>query len=264
MKRVPRSAFSLLEVLVAIAIFGLAAAALFMALGPTYDALFRLSNATNDEGDLEIVKAFVEATQDRSTLAGGGTRQLPGGGEASWAADVSPTDTEALFLVRLTLTRTDGTSVVSNYLHFEPLWMDASSGPPKWLPHTGGGIAGGGGNGRGNNRNGGNNGNGRGGQNGGNNQNGQKGPGGAAGALKTAPVPAIPGAAMADRVVVRAVRSEAVDDETPLQTQDVRHASSSRVYVGRDAHGHRVARRHARGGGRDPFQGRQRVVRAGG
>lgn len=145
-----RRAFSLLEVLIATAVFGIAAAGLLMAVGPTYDALFRISNTSSDAGDLELVKGVVEATTSRDTLLAGGNFALPSGDPVGWTVELQPTTTEAMFLVHLTATRGEREPLDYQYLHFEPRWMEAADEKPRWLPHTfsagniGGGATGGG------------------------------------------------------------------------------------------------------------------------
>lgn len=171
--------FSLLEVLIATALFGLAAAGLLMSFSPTYDALSRLSNTTSDAGDLELLKGVVEASPDRATVLNGGTFSLPSGDSVSWKVDLEPTDTEAMYLVRLNATRDSGDPLDYEYLHFEPNWRDQSEERPRWLQHSFGSGGGGGGGGGGGQGPGGQQGQGRGNrnQNGQNNQQGQNGRG---------------------------------------------------------------------------------------
>lgn len=134
--RRPR-AFTLLEVLVATALFGLAAAGLLMAFAPTYEALFRLSGGSGDAGDLEVVKALVAASRNRDALSQGGDTRLPDGRKLNWSVELTPTETEALFLVRLTAEREHDGPLAAEYLHFEPNWLLATDEKPRWLAHTG-------------------------------------------------------------------------------------------------------------------------------
>lgn len=143
-KRVARSAFSLIEVLVAIALFGLATAALFSAVAPVHEALFRLSSSTRDAGDLEIAKAIAESSKDRNTLTQGGDAALPDGRSMAWRAVLEPTDVEALFLVHLTVDISGAGSLKSDYLRFDPRWLDPTAEKPRWLAHSGGNPGGGG------------------------------------------------------------------------------------------------------------------------
>lgn len=145
-----RRAFSLMEVLVAIALFGLAAAGLFMALQPANEALVNLSELPDDTGSLEIVRAVAEASSDRTVLAGGGEVPLPTGVVVRWRAELENTAVESLYRVSLTGERDGAPPLLATYLHFEPRWAEASEGAPQWLPHTSGTTAGGGAPGAGN------------------------------------------------------------------------------------------------------------------
>lgn len=142
-----KRAFSLLEVLVAIALFGIASAGMLMAVGPTYDALFRISNTASDAGDLELIKTVVESSADRATVLGGGEFALPSGDTAVWDVGIESTETEGLYLVRLHAARGDLAPLDYEYLHFEPGWRDPAEERPRWLQHSFGSGAGGGGGG---------------------------------------------------------------------------------------------------------------------
>jgi type II secretion system protein I len=152
-----RKAFSLMEVLFAIAIFGAATAALLSAMTPAYDELFRLSNQSATAGDIEVMKAMIEASPNYSTITQGGAAALPDGRKVEWKAELEPTSTEALFLVKLRATA-DNDTFAAEYLHFEPRWLQPGAERPRWLRHTsttpsqgggapasGGGVAPGGG-----------------------------------------------------------------------------------------------------------------------
>ena len=131
-----RPAFTLLEVLAATAIFGIATAGLFMAFAPTHEALFRLSNIASDDGDLEIAKAFAADAPDRDTLLRGLDTTLPDGRTLRWRAEITPTDTEALFRVFLTAERDGAPPLTADYLHFEPRWLLPTDEKPRWLTHS--------------------------------------------------------------------------------------------------------------------------------
>jgi prepilin-type N-terminal cleavage/methylation domain-containing protein len=141
-----RKAFTLIEVLAATALFGLAVAALFMAFVPTHDALHRLSTASGDTAERELVRVIAEASADRATLLRGGDVPLPGGGTLRWKATVEPTAVEALFRLNLTTWRAEAEPETTEYLHFNPRWLEASDGKPQWLEHSAGtpGTGGGG------------------------------------------------------------------------------------------------------------------------
>lgn len=136
-----RRAFSLMEVLIAIALFGLAAAGLFMALQPAQEALVTLSEQPDDTGSLEIVRSVAEMSLDRSSLASGGEVPLPTGVTVRWSAELENTAVEALYRVTLTGERDGAPPLRATYLHFEPRWAEASEGTPQWLPHLSGASA---------------------------------------------------------------------------------------------------------------------------
>jgi type II secretion system protein I len=130
-----RSGFSLMEVLFAIAIFGAATAALLSAMTPAYDELFRLSNQTATAGDIEVMKSMIEASPNYSTVTQGGAASLPDGRKVEWKAELEPTSTEALFLVKLRAT-SDNETFAAEYLHFEPRWLQPDAEKPRWLAHS--------------------------------------------------------------------------------------------------------------------------------
>ena len=135
-----RRAFTLLEVLLATAVFGLAAAALLAAYGPVQEALFRLDREQASMGERELVRAAAEVSPDRATLLAGGLTPLPSGRSCRWSAEITPTATEALFRITLSGESQDGASWKSEYLRFEPRWLNSEDEPPQWLrPATGAG-----------------------------------------------------------------------------------------------------------------------------
>lgn len=144
-----RSGFSLIEVLFAIAIFGAATAALFSAMTPAYEELHRLSNEPATAGDVEVFKSMFEASPNYSAATQGGEVSLPDGRQVAWRATLTPTTTEALFAVMLEATAGDET-YRTEYLHFEPRWLQPGTERPRWLQHSastpnaGGGGTGGG------------------------------------------------------------------------------------------------------------------------
>lgn len=142
-----RRAFTLMETLLAVALFGLAAAALLIAYSPVQDALFRLSERREDSDTMELVRLAVETVSDRTALDKGGDCPLPDGRTVRWTATLAPTNTEAVFLVRLAVGQPGGDSRTMEYLRFDPRWLDASAPPPQWLraanPPAPGGDSGG-------------------------------------------------------------------------------------------------------------------------
>jgi len=129
--RYPQSpiAFTLLEVLVALAIFALAA----VVLGATYvNALNAYEAATRrnqyDE-DLRFVRAAVLTQSDRDKVEEGGQLDLGNNRRATWQADVAPTGTVDLFTVTWTCTIADPAKpqpykITQTFMLLRPTWSD--------------------------------------------------------------------------------------------------------------------------------------------
>lgn len=124
-----RAGFTLLEVLVALAIFAMAA----VVLGATYvNALNAYEAATRrneyDE-DLRFVRAAVLAEPDRDKVEEGGQLDLGGNKRARWQADVAATGTADLFTVTWTCEITDPARpqpyrVTRTFMLLRPTWSD--------------------------------------------------------------------------------------------------------------------------------------------
>ena len=126
---VPPSAFTLLEVLVSLAIFALAA----VVMGATYvNALNAYEAASRRNGydeDLRFARTAVLTEADRDKVEEGGDLDLGGNKRAHWEADVAPTNTADLFSVTWTCTITDSTrpqpyKVTQTFLLLRPTWSD--------------------------------------------------------------------------------------------------------------------------------------------
>lgn len=99
-----RRAFTLIEVLVALAIFAIAA----VALGAAYVNLIQTHAALRDrdgsESDLAWAREALLAEPDRATAERGGDVVLPDGRAASWRAVIEPAAVSDLFDVVLEVT----------------------------------------------------------------------------------------------------------------------------------------------------------------
>jgi len=123
-------AFTLLEVLVALAIFAVAA----VVLGATYvNVLANYSAAAarqEHEPDLRFVRAPLLGAPDRRKAEAGGELALPAGGTARWTATITETSVADLFRVRWRCEiRTAGLPWVreENFLLLRPTWTDPAA-----------------------------------------------------------------------------------------------------------------------------------------
>jgi general secretion pathway protein I len=121
--------FTLLEVLVALAIFALAA----VVLGATYvNALnaYEAAGRRNEYSeDLRFVRAALLTESDREAAVEGAELGLGGNKRARWHADIAPTDTVDLFAVTWTCEITDPARrepyrVTQTFLLLRPTWSD--------------------------------------------------------------------------------------------------------------------------------------------
>lgn len=99
----PRRAFTLIEVLVALAIFAIAA----VALGAAYVNLVQMHAALRErdgsEADIAWAREVMLAEPDRALVERGGDLVLPDGRTATWRATVTPSEVSDLFDVTLEL-----------------------------------------------------------------------------------------------------------------------------------------------------------------
>lgn len=123
------AAFTLLEVLIALAIFALAA----VVLGATYvnalNAYEAVSRRNEYDADLRFVRSAVLTEPDRDKAEEGGDLDLGGSKRAHWQADIASTDTVDLFSVTWTCEITDPARrepyrVTQNFLLLRPTWSD--------------------------------------------------------------------------------------------------------------------------------------------
>jgi general secretion pathway protein I len=98
-----RRAFTLIEVLIALAIFSIAA----VVLGAAYTNLLLAHAALRDRDgagdDLVSVREIVLAEPDRAVVERGGDLVLPDGRSATWRATLNPLEVSDLFEVELEL-----------------------------------------------------------------------------------------------------------------------------------------------------------------
>lgn len=98
-----RHAFSLIEVLIAVAIFFIAVVALSFAFSNTLQSLATLEREYDFDTDLRFVRSIVIQEPDLDTFEEGGEVETLGQGMAVWNAFVEPTSVTDLFRVELTI-----------------------------------------------------------------------------------------------------------------------------------------------------------------
>lgn len=126
-------AFTLLEILVALAIFALAAAAFVQALTAGTTVLTRERTTQNLAQNVRFALRQILLIQDEDELEEGGEFELPDGGYLDWEAEITPTDTLGLFQVDLTFAQEGENAsgeafdeeTVSTIFVFRPTWGEA-------------------------------------------------------------------------------------------------------------------------------------------
>lgn len=128
-RRATQMAFTLLEVLIALAIFALAA----VVLGATYvnalNAYEAVSRRNAYDADLRFARSAVLTEADRDKAEEGGDLDLGGNKRAHWQADIAATETVDLFSVAWTCeindpARREPYLVTQNFLLLRPTWSD--------------------------------------------------------------------------------------------------------------------------------------------
>lgn len=100
---VTRRAFTLIEVLVSLAIFALAAIALSAAYLNVLGAYQGVRLRQQDDEDWKLLRAQVLTEPDRAVLERGGNLPRPDGRMLAWTARIEPTDIADLFTVILSM-----------------------------------------------------------------------------------------------------------------------------------------------------------------
>ena len=97
-----RRAFTLVEVLVSLAIFAIAAVVLAAAYLNVIGGLASLNHRQQQEEDWKFVRTMVLSQPDRPTIEAGGRLALPDGRNLSWQGKIESTEVADLFRVTLT------------------------------------------------------------------------------------------------------------------------------------------------------------------
>ena len=125
-----KSAFSLLEVIVALAIFALAAVVLGSAYLNVLTAYETVSRGNQTDEDVRFARSLLLAEPDHDTAEKGGDFVSPGGRQVRWHATITSTTTADLFTVAFVCDLADPASnggtqtVTENFTVMRPTWAD--------------------------------------------------------------------------------------------------------------------------------------------
>ena len=126
--KIPRG-FTLIEVLIALSIFAMAA----VVLGASYvNVLLSYQNAarsTQGDEDVKFARAQLLAIADPKKIEDGGDFDSPGGRRVHWSAQIEPTETADLFLVHFLCeindpATTDTQKTAQDFRVLRPTWSD--------------------------------------------------------------------------------------------------------------------------------------------
>ena len=98
------SGFTLIEVLLALALFGIIFGAIMQGFINTLQALSTLEESADRNPDVRFVRSQVIQIDDRDEMEGGGTIETLDLGPAEWQAEIEETDIADLFRLKLDIT----------------------------------------------------------------------------------------------------------------------------------------------------------------
>ncbi|MFI5357561.1 MAG: type II secretion system protein J [Opitutales bacterium] len=121
-----RHAFTLLEVLVSLAIFALAAIVLSAAYLNVINGYRAHDRAQEQEAGWSLARTALLTEPDRAKVESGGTLNLPDGGALNWTAKIEPADLADLFSVQFQVVVTGPVnwSRRERLMLFRPDWSD--------------------------------------------------------------------------------------------------------------------------------------------
>jgi len=123
MKRTsPRQAFTLMEVALATAIFGMALVVLTSAFANALTAMNVMRSDAQNEPMLRFLRSKIISVANLENFEDGEELYLPDGGSANWMAEVQPTTTADLFRVSLTI-NIEGKDDADSVQHTETLYL---------------------------------------------------------------------------------------------------------------------------------------------
>jgi general secretion pathway protein I len=127
-----RNGFTLVEVMVALAIFALMAVVLGAAYVNVLNAYARVGQAAQENENLRFARQILFVEPDREKVEEGGDFQTPEGQRVVWRAQIEPTNLPDLFTVTFTCELPSeevggkGETVVQTFRLLRPTWSEGS------------------------------------------------------------------------------------------------------------------------------------------
>ena len=124
---VNRRAFSLIEVLVAVALFGIAVSSLMFAVSNLMLGIERVADAPADDAEVRFVMSLVLKLPSASALEASGSCSLPDGTRMRWKGALSKTETLDLHQLDLELHKEErrGERLIKvRRLVYRPAWSE--------------------------------------------------------------------------------------------------------------------------------------------
>ena len=120
-----KSAFSLVEVLVALALFSMAITVLSASIYSALQSVLSFETAIDREEDLRFLRNLIPYNLDKKALLSGGKASTPHSKDVSWSAQIEPTAVIDCFKVTLTYDFPKAPhKTTETYIRFITGWMD--------------------------------------------------------------------------------------------------------------------------------------------
>ncbi len=128
-KKIEDSGFTLMEITLSIALFGMAMVVITQAFVNTMVSLDSIESESDVLSDVRFVRTIALEEPDRDDFEDGGKVETLSSGAATWGATVEETRVSDLFLVELTIELTPPNEIgqqifVQNLVVLRPTWSD--------------------------------------------------------------------------------------------------------------------------------------------